>query len=416
MPRINYPFVINLDWLQLYCYTHAPLETASVDGFDLVCTDYPTSQFLAKCTIYIYSPSPLGSQKSEWGHILYRPRTRVLPAYACQLKVSNERLYNKTWTTELASLLVGLQLEYRSVSRFDIAADFNRFRGGLDPLKLMTGYLQQRYLKIGINRCVVNIDNMGYTISNQRTDAFKDFSVRTPQPTAITWGSKDYVQTQLYDKSKELRDVKFKPWIFSAWERAGLDVNNVYRLEFRISKGGKDIQLIDSGDFYAISLHELLNIDTLYNHFYTYYSRYFRFVKRDYHIKKQQMRQLELFPARPATSIDYILKHNPDKLTTNRTIKMCANLLEQIKYADNHNLLRVSNNDLSYHIDAITALLRSNFPDFIFASRKNPDKLSYLRRLLDDEIRQYDQHQKETNGLFAVPVGRPISSHPSSDD
>ena len=43
------------------------------------------------------------------------------------------------------------------------------------------------------------------------------------------------VDTYLYNKTKEMQDKKYKPWIVEAWKRAGIDTSkDVWRLEFSL--------------------------------------------------------------------------------------------------------------------------------------------------------------------------------------
>ena len=266
----------------------------------------------------------------------------------------------------MRELLWSLGLEYVSISRIDVYADFNKFYAGRSPLRLIQDYLSGKILKIGINRGYLSFDNMGYVIANGARKLSDGFHVNKPAINGITWGRKGYIQTQLYNKSKELREVKFKPWIFNTWQRCGLDVDNVWRLEFRIQKAGKSLQLLDSGDLFQLGISDMSDFHRIHDLFTAYVLKYARFVLRDYHVKKQQMDSIRLFGDVTENQAVIWPKINQEHVASNRTAKIVRNFMEQLEDSYNKGLLNSQDPDFLWKLKSVITELHVKFPDFLF--------------------------------------------------
>lgn len=358
MPKKNFPYVVSVDWLQLYCYCHGSFADAEKENWRLRVKPYPTAQFLDGATFYV-------RVENKWVpslEILFNPRHDYMPANAMQVRVRNERLYTSCWLRELYMFQELFKVEFRSISRIDLAADFNRFYNGLMPQRLIRGYVEQKILKIGINCGYLSFGSMGYVIPNGSTAAPAGFKVGSPLFNGITWGSKGYVQTQLYDKSKEMRDVKCKPWIIECWNRAGLDVNSVWRLEIRVQKKGLSLQHLDSGDLFGLGICDLSDADRIRELFMAYADKYARFVKRDYHVKKQQMTPIKLFSEQFDAQRSVKPKIATKGQASNRTVKTVRNYLDGLLSLDAQGLTVDKDPQLAWHVNTVKSFLQSEYP------------------------------------------------------
>lgn len=319
MPKVNYPYLCGVDWFQVYGFMHSQLPAAT-PSFRLSVADYPTAQFLAKCSVYYES--------SLFCDILFAPRISSLPANCFQLKINNMWLYTSRWYELFQRVCTELNLEYKSVSRIDVFFDCIRYRGGRRPRTLIADYVAQKILKIGVNRGYLAFQNFGYSVAINAASA--DVPIGAPNFNGCTWGQKGYVQTQIYNKSLELRQEKFKPWIVDAWEDAGLKGEDVWRTEIRIQKNGKSLQLLESGELFALGADEVANEARVWDLFRTYADRYLRFVVRDYHRKRQQMQPIVLFPDMNDWEPPFRLKHPRREVCTNRTVSIVRNYLHTV--------------------------------------------------------------------------------------
>lgn len=380
MPKTHYPYVVAIDWLQFYCLSHSNLDSGTFGDWHVSVSDYPTAQFMKKMDCFYY----LDGCKRSFCSLLFCPRTSVIRRNAVQLKVVNEQLYTSGLWRRLRSLFLSLDLEFRSISRVDLAADFNKFYKGLHPLTLIRGYLSQKFLKIGINRGYVAFDSMGYTIANGTSALPKGFCLGSAVYNGITWGSKGYVQTQLYNKSKEMKDKQYKQWIVDQWERAGLDIHNVWRLEIRIQKAGKSVNLMETGEIFNFGISELSDEYRLSELFSEYCSRYARFVKRDYHVKKQQMEPIKLFSHLFDGQASIKPKMHTSQVATKRTAVVVDNFLNVLSEYCEDGLAITKDPELTYHISRVRNGLKEVFPSCLY--RERSESKSSLFAALDNKF------------------------------
>lgn len=327
--KVIYPFCAAVDWLQIYCKIQcSEKQLILTEGVQVVVRDFPTPQFLKKAVFSFDKEVP-------FAEMLYEPRTSVLPACAAQLRVMNQHLYAENWLERLRFILKTAHIKFVSISRLDLAVDFNRLYKGLSPKTLLTSFIKGKLLKIGISKGFLHFDDWGYKVANNASSLKGVSFSKTPNITGCTWGSKGYVQTQIYNKSKELREVKYKPWIVSTWEKNGLNVNeDVWRAEIRVQKQGRELELgecLGESSDYVLSLFEISNPNRIYETFYAYAKKYLRFVKRDYHVKRTQMEDIKLFPEPYIRDLFIAPRISKTDVESNRTSVIVKNFLNSLR-------------------------------------------------------------------------------------
>lgn len=383
MARVNFPFVCGLDWVQMYCFLHRPLVDVCDADMKVSVKEFPTPQFLMKADVSLRVDSYL----LPFCQILFKPRTSVLPPQAAQVKIENRALYEAALMPRISYVFSRLDIEYRSLSRVDVYLDCNRYYGGKRPSLLVSEYVKQKILKIGINRGYLNFANYGYMISNGSHKVPAGFHVGSPQWTGITWGSKDYIQTQIYDKTRELREQKFKPYIVESWQRAGLDVDSVWRTEMRIMSRGKGIQLMETGDLFALGAFEIANEARVRDLFLSFAERQLRFVYRDYHAKRQQMRPVKLFDHVSKAEVSIKPKISVSKVYSTRTKSMVVNFLDALKEYIDNNALATTTRGMSEQIANVITQINATFPNYLF-KEVGCERAELFRRLNDMLLRR----------------------------
>lgn len=393
MPKIHYPLAISIDWLSIYCFRHGDLSHDCKFFSCVVEQDYPTTQYLSRAIIKWKE----GSRVEKFAELLFRPRLSSMPPAGVHFRILNEPLYTSDWFRRYAIIMSTLPLEFRSVSRIDLCADFNKFYKGMSPRLLIKKYLNGDILKVGINQGYLSFRNMGYVISGNASRLPQGFKKGVPDINAITWGSKGYVQTQLYNKTRELRDVKFKPWIYQLWQRCGLDTEDVWRLEFRVQGAGKEMQLLESGDLFALGVSDVSDQAKIYDKFLTYAERYFRFVKADYHVKKTQMKPIVFFSRDADYEPSVKLKINPTRTSSNRTSTMVCNFLNKLDKSIAERKVDVQIHDARYHIGLISNEISRMF-NALRPECKDGTDFDEIRRLEVQYIREIGGLFKDYNG------------------
>lgn len=381
MPKYNYPYLVGVDWLTIYCKLTSAhflrLENSAAEFLSEI-SDYPTANYLYRCVVYEIA----GNKRLGFCEILFGVKSSVLPPASCHLRIFNAQLYTSTWYYKLRRILVLAQLRYQGITRLDIYADFNRFYAGLKPETLIQNYIKAKFLKIGINNGYLAFKSMGYAIGNGATRLSKDFHVGAPDINAITWGRKGYIQTQLYNKTLEIKTIKYKPWIVSSWEAAGLDIENVWRLEFRIQKAAKGIRLLDCNELFALGHSEISDNRRVLDLFLAYADKYARFVKRDYHIKKQQMEPVRLF----GEEIGYqnIIKPKivPCGTAFGRTTKIVTNYLEHMQDEITAGRIPTTDPEAVWHLWHAAQTIKSNITTLMATNtHRLPSDLEQIEKM-----------------------------------
>lgn len=291
-------YIVNIDWFEMYCHVavegeslHLPTGASN--------WQFRTEAVSSRIYSYITYVSHIDESANRrslrpFCEILHHPRSPILHPCSASLKVANLRLYEADWFELLRALCFAANIRYRNVTRVDVCADFNTFRGGRSPERLLQKYLTQKVLKIGKDT---------FSVYGRNKVIDKDGYAKPPQIDSVTWGKiESGRQHSIYNKSLELRQVKFKPWIYDTWKRAGLNPEEVWRAEIRIKDKGKTMQLIDGGLF-SLGAHRVSSQDTIEELWWAYADKCFDFRRRDGHTRVYNMPRIKLWSAHPAPSV-----------------------------------------------------------------------------------------------------------------
>lgn len=166
-----------------------------------------------------------------FGVLQVYPRVSTMDKKAFHLKVANMWLYRADCWEKLSYSIKTLNLEVKSISRLDIAADFNEFHDGLKPIEFIRQFMSGELKKKGRSRGQVHFTQR-YSYVQDEKKFYDELNFN-----ALTIGKHDSdAHAYLYNKSLELQEEKMKPYIVDCWKKAGLDVKNVWRLEISLKK------------------------------------------------------------------------------------------------------------------------------------------------------------------------------------
>lgn len=249
------------------------------------------------------------------------PRDKKKDVRGCAIKMANPVLYTSTWYDLLNDLAIAMQWEIHNITRVDIAGDFNYFWHGLDPRTFIRTYLHRGkagYIKIGTNK---------FTCNGERDLYHANIDT-------IRFGSRQSgVSVYLYNKSKELKDKKDKPWIRKTWELANLRTDAVWRLEFSITNQGAHVKRVSDGLLHTLFHDDLSQAQNIKEYFHSFADKFFHFKhievapKNGKQKKKSQMKDVVLF--NPEEEILFKPKSVNRARDTGRTEKMISNRLMQ---------------------------------------------------------------------------------------
>ena len=214
---------VNIDWLEVYALediTRAHDADYFLQcGFQVFERAYGTrvwSQMFTLCDIY-------GDPMLE---VRRAPISTVanggfLEINACHLRFVNRYCYHNNPISLLRDFMKAYNYSYKSIYRIDLCLDFEKFDSGDDPQKFLSRYLTGKYSKIN---------------QSDAAGRWKDLW-DSRDMNSVSWGSwYSPIGTKLYNKSKELEQVKDKPYIKQAWFLTGLVNDPVSCLKERTDK------------------------------------------------------------------------------------------------------------------------------------------------------------------------------------
>lgn len=266
-------YAISVDWFQYYCLNECNTElivTTKFKGVFKNAQHYYNTYDVCDCVEFhsMYrSAYTIKYKNRSMLHIYMNPKMSSINPRAMAVKVANRLLYKADWAWYLHDIIEALQIRVMSITRMDICCDFQKFAyKDMLPTEFIQRYLRDKSL--AEDEELADIDpntyetyiregSNNYCVYGTKSVSALDGSDKITDDTPINVSSVfEYIRfgsrssgvcTYLYNKSKELRDKKSKPWIRDKWEANGLHECNgdVFRLEFSISAKGMHLKKSD---------------------------------------------------------------------------------------------------------------------------------------------------------------------------
>lgn len=230
--------IINVDWLTLYCVGGNQFDIAKKIanlGYMIKDRQVSTRHFKTILDAYTSDNYPMFEIQAEPTSL--KRNGGIWRDGACLIKVNNRHLYKDGTITQVYDSLKAVGIEVVAISRLDIAMDFQYFDNGLSPRNFIRNFHKNKYWKVGSKKftAIGEIDeNLNYEY------------IRFGSPTSA-------VKVYLYNKTKELNDVKDKAYIRALWSENGMADKDVWRLEISIKSDARHLidltgELVKSGN------------------------------------------------------------------------------------------------------------------------------------------------------------------------
>lgn len=304
--------VIGLDWLQLHCKRNIVQNIGQCGIYTCKKLNYQTRIMKSVYEIFVYG--------ERCGTIACDPHSGILKKETALLKIENKFLYRKDITQFVASLLTSLQFTFISFSRIDTYCDFQHFTDYHNPEKFIHSFLDNSALKKGQSKFKVQGEH-----TNCNSYSYLKFGSETSE-----------VSYYLYNKSKELREVKMKPWIYESWKDAGFtnDIDS-WRLEFSLKSSVREIVNLETGEVNPVKDLRMTEAEFYKALYTTLYQKYFSFVVNDGQKRKDRMKPIDLLDF---GNISTIIMRLSDKIESNRShkifLKQLYNLNQTLRGTD----------------------------------------------------------------------------------
>jgi len=318
---------VQIDWLQVWCL--GALKTSF--KYDAEKLSYGTKTFE---DVYVIRKKGF---KDEIATIACKPRSKILNPKGALIKLKNNILYSANYCDLLNDILIELGFVFQSISRLDLAIDFNKFLKGLLPEKLIKKYVTGTYTKIGRNK---------FNIYGEQDD---DVTFQT-----LRFGNNNSnVSVYLYNKSKELEQKTMKHYIVEQWQQVEkngkkLDIDNVWRLEISIKGNAWKYADSETGEIRPLEINDLNNVAFLEGTYFEHLKKHF-----DIRLKQKGKKRSRLNPVLLFTEVydrkSFVRSYNSDE--SNRMDKIFVRMMENYNYS-----VRSSRKDREFETEALSLL------------------------------------------------------------
>lgn len=263
--------IISCDWLSLYCHVNF---ITSNSMYQFIKHEQGTRQFKELYNVYDLVDGEL------YATVQAKPYSRIIPANAAIVKISNRYLYKQNWNTQIMYFLNLCHFIPQSISRIDICCDFNKFDNNLGVNSFIQGFMRSRYLKNG---------RATYQIQGEQKAEHEVSYLRFGQHDSE-------VSVYLYNKSKEMREVVNKPYITELWKKNGLDTTkDVWRLEISLKTTQTRFIIQKTGETFRLDLDFIKTHGILENIFDCVALKYFEFKHNNLTKNKSRMKTVVFF-------------------------------------------------------------------------------------------------------------------------
>ena len=282
-------YCLNIDWLAIHCHycptspsasetdadprqTIAQWQPVDYDEdtlgghypFRYKLAEYGTRQFSR--LHFVSMPNAEGG-RDDFAEVQSAPFSGILNRQSVIVRFVNRVLYLPDFWQLVEIFLRDNNLVFQGVSRIDICADFNDF-ACIAPRTLIEQFAAKKLRHVGRGVGALYFDH---------GVRHGDYGV---EYTGLSFGTHTSdARIYLYNKSKELKEVKDKPYIRDTWTAAGLDVRNVWRLEVSVKSKGCQFKCKATGKTVTIDTASASDEDELAKIYHSFVAKMFAFVQ-----------------------------------------------------------------------------------------------------------------------------------------
>lgn len=397
--QLNYPYAINVDWLQVYCHDrnteplHAAYFEQSIYEFRLL--PHGSRHFKEIWEV-------LNEDGEKYATIQRSPHSRIISSDGAIVQLANRELYKPHYASDFLLFLKSHGFDYKSISRLDICFDSNYLRNKFRHSNLIKALMQGTILKNNQSRVQWNfsaIANVG----------------KPMECNSCSFGSKSSgVSTKMYNKTLEMKEQKSKPYIIENWLYNGLNIEqDVWRIEISIKSDASTTIRTSTGEIFRLSADNLGLQDMVEDIFFSYAEKYFSFKHNDGKKNKTRMPNVEIFPKDRTRTLHPIrITNEKDSTRADRIfLKKLYSLFKEFKYMDRQtwealkevtNAFKVSRNLASW--SSKNLMVESYHTSYEAAAAKffQDDLQNTLQRLLERHPKGAEYIHELTTLIFKI--------------
>lgn len=282
MSDASFPYVVNVDWLQVFCHdgNRGPLnvEYYGRSAYEFKLLPHGSRHFKEIWEV-------LDSDGDKYAVIQRIPHSSIISADGCIIQLCNRELYRSNFASEFIVFLASHNFKYKSISRLDICFDSN--------------YLYKKRKHSSLIKDMMS----GVILKNNQAKVAWNFQAianvgKPMECNSCSFGSKSSpVSTKMYNKTLEMKEQKNKPYIVESWVYNGLNIDlDVWRIEISIKADATTTIRSDSGEIFRLSPDSVAMRKLTEDIFFSYAKKYFSFKRNNGTKNKTRMPDLEIFP------------------------------------------------------------------------------------------------------------------------
>jgi len=244
--------------------------------------------------------------------IVCKPKSDILPKDLHLIKLDNRECYYIKPVARIKKYIIDCNLNFKSVSRLDICLDFNTFTRNYLPENFIKNFMKGNYSCRKKRKGQTNFDHQDKI----------DYNYLRLQ------AKRSNIGVYLYNKSKEMRDVKKKNYIVNKWKACGLDTSkDIWRLEFSIHNAKFDFTDTESGETIPFNIDLLDDDRYLTNCIYMLIDNYFTFYQRTNTRARNCKKKVNLFNFKEQR---FKILFRDESITTDRSDRIFLNKLQDL--------------------------------------------------------------------------------------
>ena len=240
----------------------------------------------------------------------HTPKSPILDPALVIIKIENKQLYVSDPVQLMQDFQKEFNLTFVNITRIDLFRDFNELKYGLTANNLITKFVKGEYLRKGKGEFrLIGNSCRGIDYSYLRFG-----------------GNTSDFQVYMYNKSKEMREVKHKPWIVERAGVVGVDTSrDFWRLEVSCKNCKKEVVSLKTGEFKVPDLTYFEDDRNVQSYYYALISKYFGFCHNTGKSRLSREKPVEIFTEEEES----VKVYNPTNcVSSNRTNKMVLRHLE----------------------------------------------------------------------------------------
>jgi hypothetical protein len=398
----NFTTTPQIDWLSLrILYLDNILKLGA--GYDYKIMPYSTRTFKRVIEITDLNLNEVVATITD------SPTSPTINENLILIKFHNKLLYQSDLKQYITNFCQQNNFKIVGISRLDIAIDFTSFANNLHPEIFIKRFLKGSYIKKGRGNFKTNFKTREYnTIDTQANGKYGKTIIHE----YLRFGSANNgLKYYLYNKSKELEQVKEKPYIRERWREFGHDEKkDVWRLEFSLTSS--KIEFIETSESQPIkkdkskifsSDSDIIDIQT----------------GEEIKIKKQKLKSLDCLELEVLEKINaslinkymvfYLNKKTGTVKDRAKKITLIKNLSKHIAYTCDDSLKDSTNTDKNFITN-----LRRTYEDL---RHKDVYSLHTLEKLIFAQIQKRGlQKWADDRQILNFDEGNPYQYKGSNDE